>query len=164
VIPHKTVASLDGQKGCRSPDARQEFPSLGLDAICAVTKPITATAVFGQVFLNRGIYGDTRILSPVTVAEMARNQIREISGRFVDEYFPEAGTGLPSSSVRTRGWSLMERRCNQRRPFVKVASVGSFYGWIQSTRSWAVIFRLISAKSPLRKHTVVGVPTYSSTR
>lgn len=52
-------------------------------------------AVFGQMFFNGGNYGDTRILSPVTVAEMTRNQIPGISGRFLDEYFPEAGTGLP---------------------------------------------------------------------
>jgi CubicO group peptidase (beta-lactamase class C family) len=52
-------------------------------------------AVLGQMFLNRGIYGDARILSPVTVAEMTRNQIPGISSRLVDEFFPEAGTGFP---------------------------------------------------------------------
>ncbi|MCP4536629.1 MAG: beta-lactamase family protein [Chloroflexi bacterium] len=52
-------------------------------------------AAFGQMFLNRGIYGDARILSPVTVAEMTRNQIPGTSSRFVDEFFPEAGTGFP---------------------------------------------------------------------
>ncbi len=50
-------------------------------------------AVFGQMYLNRGAYGDARILSPVTVAEMTRNQIPGISARNMDEYFPEAGTG-----------------------------------------------------------------------
>ena len=52
-------------------------------------------AVFAQMFLNGGIYGDARILSPVTVAQMTRNQIPGISSRFVDEFFPEAGTGIP---------------------------------------------------------------------
>ena len=51
-------------------------------------------AVWGQMFLNGGVYGDARILSPVTVAEMTRNQIPGTSSRFVDEYFPEAGTGF----------------------------------------------------------------------
>ena len=51
-------------------------------------------AVFGQMFLNRGLYGDTRLLSPLTVAEMTRNQVPGISSRFVDEVFPEAGTGI----------------------------------------------------------------------
>jgi len=50
-------------------------------------------AVFGQMYLNRGGYGDARILSPVTIAEMTRNQIPGISSRLVDEFFPEAGTG-----------------------------------------------------------------------
>ena len=55
-------------------------------------------AIFGQVFLNGGAYGDVRILSPASVAEMTRNQIPGISARFGDEFFPEACWGL--------GWSL----------------------------------------------------------
>lgn len=55
-------------------------------------------AIFGQMFLNRGSYGDVRILSPASVAEMTRNQIPGISSRFVDEFFPEASWGL--------GWSI----------------------------------------------------------
>jgi CubicO group peptidase (beta-lactamase class C family) len=50
-------------------------------------------AKFGQMFLNQGAYGEARILSPITVAEMTRNQIPGIPSRFVDEFFPEAGTG-----------------------------------------------------------------------
>ena len=56
------------------------------------------TAVFGQMFLNRGTYGDTRILSRVSVAEMTRNQIPGVSAVFFEEVFPEAGWGL--------GWNL----------------------------------------------------------
>ena len=48
----------------------------------------------GQMFLNRGIYGDARILSPVTVEAMTSNQVPGISSQFVDEYFPEAETGF----------------------------------------------------------------------
>jgi len=55
-------------------------------------------AVFGQMFLNRGSYGDVRILSPASVSEMTRNQIPGISSRWVDEFFPEATWGL--------GWSI----------------------------------------------------------
>jgi CubicO group peptidase (beta-lactamase class C family) len=47
-------------------------------------------AVFGQMFLNRGTYGDTRILSLASVAEMTRNQIPGISARRGNEFFPEA--------------------------------------------------------------------------
>jgi CubicO group peptidase (beta-lactamase class C family) len=59
-------------------------------------------AVFGQMFLNGGVYGGTRILSPVSVAEMTRNQIPGISALWHapwgDEFFPEAGWGL--------GWGI----------------------------------------------------------
>jgi len=51
-------------------------------------------AIFGQMFLNRGIYGETRVLSPATVAAMTRNQIPGISARYDHEYFPEASWGL----------------------------------------------------------------------
>jgi len=55
-------------------------------------------ARFGQMFLNGGDYGDTRVLSPVTVTEMTRNQIPGIKSVFIDEFFPEASWGL--------GWSV----------------------------------------------------------
>jgi len=51
-------------------------------------------AIFGQMFLNRGVYGNTRILSPASVAEMTRNQIPGISSQFFDEFFPEASWGF----------------------------------------------------------------------
>jgi serine-type D-Ala-D-Ala carboxypeptidase len=55
-------------------------------------------AIFGQMFLNRGSYGEVSILSPAAVAEMTRNQIPGISARFRGEFFPEASWGL--------GWSI----------------------------------------------------------
>src|SRR6266571_3391638 len=55
-------------------------------------------AIFGQMFLNRGSYGEARILSPAAVAEMTRNQIPGISAQHGGEFFPEASWGL--------GWSI----------------------------------------------------------
>jgi CubicO group peptidase (beta-lactamase class C family) len=57
-------------------------------------------AIFGQMFLNGGHYGDVRVFSPVTVAAMTRNQIPGIRAKYFDEEFPEAGWGL--------GWSTHE--------------------------------------------------------
>jgi CubicO group peptidase (beta-lactamase class C family) len=54
-------------------------------------------AVFGQMFLNEGAYGDARILCPASVREMTRNQIPGISAQENGEFFPEASWGL--------GWS-----------------------------------------------------------
>ncbi len=55
-------------------------------------------AIFGQMMLNKGRYGEQRIISPVTVAAMTRNQIPGIAGGYGKEWFPEAGWGL--------GWSI----------------------------------------------------------
>jgi CubicO group peptidase (beta-lactamase class C family) len=55
-------------------------------------------AIFCQMFLNQGAYGDVRILSPASVAEMTRNQIPGVSATFLNETFPEASWGL--------GWSI----------------------------------------------------------
>ena len=56
-------------------------------------------AIFGQMFLNRGTYGDSRILSPASVAEMTRNQIPGISAQYRGEFLPEASWGL--------GWNIL---------------------------------------------------------
>ena len=55
-------------------------------------------AIFGQMFLNRGSYGEVSILSPAAVAEMTRNQIPGISAQFRGEFFPEASWGF--------GWGI----------------------------------------------------------
>jgi CubicO group peptidase (beta-lactamase class C family) len=55
-------------------------------------------AVFGQMFLNGGIYNETRILSPIAVKEMTRNQIPGVSSQYRDEVFPEAYWGY--------GWAI----------------------------------------------------------
>jgi CubicO group peptidase (beta-lactamase class C family) len=55
-------------------------------------------AIFGQMFLNRGCYGQARVLSPAAVAEMTRDQIPGISARSGEEYFADAGWGY--------GWGI----------------------------------------------------------
>jgi CubicO group peptidase (beta-lactamase class C family) len=54
--------------------------------------------IFGQMFLNGGIYDNTRILSPASVAEMTRDQIPGIGSRYEWEVFPGALWGF--------GWSI----------------------------------------------------------
>jgi CubicO group peptidase (beta-lactamase class C family) len=81
------------------------FPGLGSredqdlpHAAWGVYSTVMDLAIFGQMFLNGGCYGDVRILSPAAVAEMTRNQIPGISSRIPGEFFPEASWGL--------GWSI----------------------------------------------------------
>ena len=55
-------------------------------------------AIFGQIFLNRGSYGEARILSPASVAEMTRNQVPGISSWYEGEFLSEASWGF--------GWGI----------------------------------------------------------
>lgn len=55
-------------------------------------------AKFGQMYLNKGIFGNKQILSPVTVSEMTRNQIPGVSATYGDEEFEEACWGY--------GWNV----------------------------------------------------------
>lgn len=46
--------------------------------------------IFGQMFLNRDIYGDARILSSASVDAIARNQIPVICAKYKGSIFQEA--------------------------------------------------------------------------
>jgi len=60
-------------------------------------------AVFAQMCLNGGSYGDQRILSRPAVSEMTRNQIPGIAALFMDHPVPEAGYGY--------GWMIQTWHC-----------------------------------------------------
>ncbi len=51
-------------------------------------------AVFTQMFLNRGVYGDARILAPVSVAKMTRNQIPRRQRDLLGRAFPRSSMGI----------------------------------------------------------------------
>ncbi|WP_440961681.1 serine hydrolase domain-containing protein [Paenibacillus nitricinens] len=70
-------------------------------------------AVFGQMFLNGGIYNGVRFLSPVTVKEMTRNQIPGVSSQYRDEVFPEAYWGTDG---RLTARSVMVEICSLQKP------------------------------------------------
>jgi CubicO group peptidase (beta-lactamase class C family) len=55
-------------------------------------------AIFGQMFLNQGIYAGSKILSPASIRAMTRDQLPGMGARFREDEFPTAGWGL--------GWSI----------------------------------------------------------
>jgi CubicO group peptidase (beta-lactamase class C family) len=66
-------------------------------------------AIFGQMFLNGGIYGNSRILSRSSTKAMTSNQIPGIEGQIRDEIFPEAEWGLGwSVHVNGKSWAYDE--------------------------------------------------------
>lgn len=63
-----------------------------------VYSTIMDMAIFGQMFLNKGKYGNIRVLSPISVDEMTCNQIPGISSQYGDQAFPNANWGY--------GWNV----------------------------------------------------------
>jgi serine-type D-Ala-D-Ala carboxypeptidase len=64
-------------------------------------------AVFGQMFLNGGRYGDKRVLSRPTVSEMTRNQIPGIGVYWFGTFMPEASWGygwIVASDTKWKYW------------------------------------------------------------
>jgi CubicO group peptidase (beta-lactamase class C family) len=85
----------------------EDGPAAGLNNIDLMERPEPAggaygsapdMAVFGQMFLNQGVYGKTRVLSPATVTAMTRNQLPGVKAKYFDDEFPNASWGL--------GWSV----------------------------------------------------------
>jgi serine-type D-Ala-D-Ala carboxypeptidase len=66
----------------------QEVPSASGGAFSTAIN----MAVFGQMFMNGGQYGDQRILNSLTVSEMTRNQIPGIDVNYFGTLIPEAGS------------------------------------------------------------------------
>jgi CubicO group peptidase (beta-lactamase class C family) len=85
-------------------------------------------AIFGQMFLNRGTYGDARILSPASVAEMTRNQIPGISAQWKDSFFPEASWGLSWNILGDKG-PREDGTLRSARTFAKGGAGGTFI-WV----------------------------------
>jgi CubicO group peptidase (beta-lactamase class C family) len=83
-------------------------------------------AIFGQMYLNKGSYGDKRILSKASVEAMTRNQIPGVSATWGDMYFSEASWGL--------GWSIQG---NKRDEYGSLCSPNTFsHGGAGGTFLW----------------------------
>lgn len=83
-------------------------------------------AIFGQMFLNKGVYGNKRILSKASVEAMTRNQIPGVSARWGNMFFSEASWGL--------GWSIQG---NKRDEYGTLCSPQTFsHGGAGGTFLW----------------------------
>lgn len=94
-------------------------------------------AIFAQMFLNKGIYGDQRLLSSITVDTMTRNQIPGISATWGNMFFPEGSWGY--------GWSIQGNKrdeygslCSER-TFSHGGAGGTFL-WVDPTKDIVGVF------------------------
>jgi len=100
------------------------------------------TAIMGQMLLNGGVYGDTRVLSLATVTAMTRNQIPGIGARWFDEFSQKQIWVTVSLSKGIRRSSPGRSRCSPRR-LLPIAGQAAFScGWTPYRRSWGVISQL----------------------
>jgi len=77
-----------------------EYPSGGWGLISSAMD----MASFTQMFLNKGMYGDKRVLSPASAHEMTRNQLPGVKAKFKDEILSEANWGLGWGVYGTKDW------------------------------------------------------------
>jgi CubicO group peptidase (beta-lactamase class C family) len=90
--PNRIVRRAPDQKAAHL-FGRPDFPHQ-LDAPSGVCSTAWDMAIFGQMLLNGGGYGDVRVLSPASVAEMTRNQIPGIPARSQSGLFAKGTWGL----------------------------------------------------------------------
>jgi CubicO group peptidase (beta-lactamase class C family) len=86
--------------GINSP-AHRARPDPG-DGVFSTARDMT---VFGQMILNRGRYGDARILSPAAVAAMTRDQIPGIKARFFNKIVTHGSWGYGFFVESPSKWS-----------------------------------------------------------
>jgi CubicO group peptidase (beta-lactamase class C family) len=82
----------------------QELPSAGHGSFSTPRD----MAVFGQMFLNGGRYGDARILSSASVAAMTRDQIPGIGARFFDKVMPHGSWGYGWAVASPSKWKYFD--------------------------------------------------------
>jgi CubicO group peptidase (beta-lactamase class C family) len=91
------IPCIGGREWQRTPDAGGGGFSTTLDMV-----------VFGQMFLNRGRYGDARILSPASVAAMTRDQIPGVGAQLLTIVAARASWGYGWQIVSPTKWKYFD--------------------------------------------------------
>ncbi|HLZ09302.1 MAG TPA: serine hydrolase domain-containing protein, partial [Chloroflexota bacterium] len=115
------AADAKGAHLMAKPDVHRMFHASG--AVCSSALDL---AILGQMLLNRGRYRGNRVLGPVAVAEMTRNQIPGISAHYEDRFFPEASWGL-GVEVKGDKKALRYPSLTSRESFCHGGGGGSFW-------------------------------------
>lgn len=100
-------------------------------------------AIFGQMFLNKGKYGGKRLLSPVTIYEMTRNQIPGVAAKYEQEVFDEACWGY--------GWNVRGHKkdtCGTLRSAISInhGGAGGVSMWVDPVYETVLVYFSVEAK------------------
>ena len=104
-----------------------------------VWSTVMDTAIFGQMFLNNGRYGDARVLSLPAVSEMTRNQVPGIGAYFFGVLRPEASWGF-SWAVHGNGkWKYYDGSLHSQQSFSH-SGVGGVILWMDPVSEIVVAY------------------------
>jgi CubicO group peptidase (beta-lactamase class C family) len=106
-------------------------------------------AVFAQMLLNKGRYGDAQILHPVTVAQMTRNQIPGIPTEFFGHLHDEAGWGYGANMIETQRWPWFDGSLTPDGSFTHGGGGGTSF-WVDPSRDLlGVYFSFCNTRDPV---------------
>lgn len=91
------------------------------------------TAIFGQMLLDLGANGASRVLSPASIRAMTKNQIPGLSARVVDITFSHASWGLGWSVTAPYKGALYGDQMLSLSSFVHGGSSGVYF-WVDPAR------------------------------
>lgn len=138
VVRRKPVNPENAADWFSTPFAMQ-YPS----APGGVYSTVMDLAIFGEMFLNKGKYNGKRILSPVTVYEMTRNQIPGVAATYEQEVFDEACWGY--------GWNVRGHKkdtCGTLRSAISInhGGAGGVSMWVDPVYETVLVYFSVEAK------------------
>jgi CubicO group peptidase (beta-lactamase class C family) len=119
----------------------QETPWAGAGLF---STPLDMT-VFGQMILNRGRYGDARILSPAAVAAMTRDQIPGVHARLVNYEAEHASWGYGWAITSPTKWKYFDGSLQPLGTLSHPGAGGAIF-WIDRAHELVVAYFEVSTR------------------
>jgi CubicO group peptidase (beta-lactamase class C family) len=108
-----------------------------------------ASATFAQMLLNKGRYGDARILHPITVAQMTRNQIPGVHAEVFNRKHVEAGWGYGANMIEIQRWPWFDGSLVPDGAFTHGGGGGTSF-WVDPVRELlGVYFSFCNIRDPV---------------
>ena len=101
--------------------------------------------IFGQTFLNRGRYGDARVLSPAAVAAMTRDQMPGLGALLLNLVMARASWGYGWQIVSPTKWKYFDGSLQSLGTFGHPGAGGANY-WIDRDRDLVGVYLEVTTR------------------
>jgi CubicO group peptidase (beta-lactamase class C family) len=141
---HRVVRRTEGAPGTESWNTilRIMETPWAMGGVCSTALDM---AIFGQMFLNRGAYGEAKVLCPASVAEMTRNQIPGIGAQYQNLVFAEASWGLGWSTRADKNSIAYAETLQSQRAFGHGGAGGTFM-WVDPSYGIVGVYFSVSSQ------------------